>query len=102
MNHGLFKLVYNRLRNMHVAVADFACAHGSEPAVWVAGTPSAAPHLLLRPLVAATLLCFGALASVAPTCAQIVAVPGSGAQVLQAQNGVAQVNIAKPSGAGVS
>ncbi|MDR5820115.1 ESPR-type extended signal peptide-containing protein, partial [Caballeronia sp. LZ043] len=102
MNHGLFKLVYSCLRKMHVAVADFACAHGSGPDMRVAGTRNAPPPLLLRPLVAAAMLCFGGLVVVVPTWAQIVAVPGSGAQVLQAQNGVAQVNIAKPSGAGVS
>ncbi|MDR5884256.1 hemagglutinin repeat-containing protein, partial [Caballeronia sp. LZ032] len=102
MNHGLFKLVYNRLRHMLVAVADFACAHGSGPGVRVAGTRNAARPLLLRPLVAAAMLCFGSLVVIAPTRAQIVAVPGSGAQVIQTQNGLAQVNIAKPSGAGVS
>lgn len=43
------------------------------------------------------------LAGVAPTAyAQIVAAPGSGAHVIQTQNGLPQVNIAKPSGAGVS
>ncbi|BBU31404.1 hypothetical protein BTHE68_51380 [Burkholderia sp. THE68] len=34
--------------------------------------------------------------------AQIVAAPGSGAQVIQTQNGLNQVNIARPSAAGVS
>ncbi len=33
---------------------------------------------------------------------QIVAAPGSGAQVIQTQNGLPQVNISRPSGAGVS
>ncbi|WP_370653281.1 hemagglutinin repeat-containing protein [Caballeronia sp. Lep1P3] len=36
------------------------------------------------------------------SAAQIVAAPGSGAQVIQTQNGLAQVNIARPSAAGVS
>ncbi len=36
------------------------------------------------------------------TFAQIVAAPGSGAQVIQTQNGLNQVNIARPSGSGVS
>ncbi|MEJ0003891.1 MAG: filamentous hemagglutinin N-terminal domain-containing protein [Pararobbsia sp.] len=34
--------------------------------------------------------------------AQIIAAPGSGAQVVQTQNGLPQVNLARPSGAGVS
>ncbi|HEY3599524.1 MAG TPA: filamentous hemagglutinin N-terminal domain-containing protein, partial [Paraburkholderia sp.] len=44
------------------------------------------------------------LLSAAPslTDAQIVTAPGSGAQVIQTQNGLPQVNIARPSGAGVS
>ncbi|MDR5838782.1 hemagglutinin repeat-containing protein [Caballeronia sp. LZ034LL] len=55
-----------------------------------------------HPLVGAAKLCVGTLAGTEPTSAQIVALPGAGAQVVQTQNGVAQVNIAKPSGAGVS
>ncbi len=34
--------------------------------------------------------------------AQVVAAPGSGAQVIQTQNGLQQVNIARPNGSGVS
>jgi filamentous hemagglutinin len=34
--------------------------------------------------------------------AQVVAAPGSGAQVIQTANGIQQVNITAPSGAGVS
>ncbi|MDR5762501.1 hemagglutinin repeat-containing protein [Caballeronia sp. LZ035] len=53
-------------------------------------------------LVGAAKLCVGTLAGTEPSSGQIIAIPGAGAQVVQTQNGLAQVNIAKPSGAGVS
>jgi filamentous hemagglutinin len=36
------------------------------------------------------------------TCAQIVATPGAGTQVIETRNGLPQIDIATPSGAGVS
>ncbi|WP_277182423.1 filamentous hemagglutinin N-terminal domain-containing protein [Caballeronia sp. BR00000012568055] len=84
MNKGCFRLVFNRVRHMMVAVAESASTHGN-------GARKKATCV-------ATL--FGAVS--ASAFAQIVAAPGSGAQVVQTQNGLNQVNIARPSGAGVS
>lgn len=62
------------------------------------------PRHTLRFALRSIALAALALLGVAPafTTAQIVAAPGSGAQVISTQNGLPQVNIVRPSGAGVS
>ncbi|MDR5806796.1 filamentous hemagglutinin N-terminal domain-containing protein [Caballeronia sp. LZ019] len=104
MNKGLHKVVFCRMRRMLVAVADFATSHTSEPVSGgstgraMRGLLSAVPDL--RATAFAAMLLLGTVSTIAD--AQIVAAPGSGAQVIQTQNGLDQVNIARPSGAGVS
>ncbi|WP_143750166.1 filamentous hemagglutinin N-terminal domain-containing protein, partial [Caballeronia ptereochthonis] len=102
MNSGTFTLVFSRIHHMLVAVADFTSAHGNGYRVRTAAFGQSAVHQVpLRALVAALVL-VGIFGTVAPSVAQIVAAPGSGAQVMQTQNGLPQVNIARPSGASVS
>ncbi|WP_025600556.1 hemagglutinin repeat-containing protein [Burkholderia sp. WSM2230] len=105
MNHRTYRLVFSRLRGMLVAVEETAAATGKGH-----GEISATRHpqmeashtsrFALRSIVLAALVLLGAVPAV--TVAQIVAAPGSGAQVMSTQNGLPQVNIARPSGAGVS
>ncbi len=104
MNKGFYKLVYSRVRHMLVAVADFASAHRTAPGARRPATRShhAGPVPALRALVLAAMVLIGNVILSAPSIAQIVAVPGSGAQVIQTQNGLPQVNISRPSSAGVS
>ncbi len=104
MNKGFYKLVYSRVRHMLVAVADFASAHRTAPGARRPATRShhAGTVPALRALVLAAMVLIGNVILSAPSIAQIVAVPGSGAQVIQTQNGLPQVNISRPSSAGVS
>ncbi|MDR5735818.1 filamentous hemagglutinin N-terminal domain-containing protein [Caballeronia sp. LZ025] len=104
MNKGLHKVIFCRVRRMLVAVADFAASHTSEPGSGVGaaqalnGRFGAVP--VLRRTAFAAMLLLGTVSTMAD--AQIVAAPGSGAQVIQTQNGLDQVNVARPSAAGVS
>lgn len=104
MNKGFYKLVYSRVRHMLVAVADFASVHRTAPGARRPATRShhAGSVPALRALVLAAMVLIGNVILSAPSIAQIVAVPGSGAQVIQTQNGLPQVNISRPSSAGVS
>lgn len=85
-----------------VPVVEFARAHGTGPhaprSTSVGG--STALTLPIRAMAFAAMILLSVASPLA--VAQIVAAPGSGAQVVQTQNGLQQVNIAKPSGAGVS
>ncbi len=105
MNNGIYKLVFSRVRHMMVAVADFATGQGAQggrathPAS-VASILNMGLRLPMRAVAFAAMLMLGTAAPLSH--AQIVAAPGSAAQVIQTQNGLQQVNIAKPSAAGVS
>jgi filamentous hemagglutinin len=104
MNNKLYKLVFNKTRGMMIAVADFATGHGGQGSG--AQQAPAAPLqqsgliLPLRAVALAAMLMLGTVSTL--SLAQIVAAPGSGAHVIQTQNGLNQVNIARPSAAGVS
>jgi filamentous hemagglutinin len=105
MNNRFYKLVFSRVRQMMVAVADFATGQGARGSSGTQGASVASLRNIglvvsMRAVAFAAMLMLGTAASV--SYAQIVAAPGSGAQVIQTQNGLQQVNIAKPSGAGVS
>ncbi len=96
MNKKTYRLVYSRLRGMVVAVEETATAAGkTESGESRAGRRSRGSSGLL--IAVASL---AAVPSFAP--AQIAPVPGTTTHVIQTQNGLPQVNIAKPSGAGVS
>ncbi|MDR5856738.1 filamentous hemagglutinin N-terminal domain-containing protein [Caballeronia sp. LZ062] len=105
MNNGIYKLVFSRVRHMMIAVADFATGQGAEGGSAtqresVVSFHSIGSSLPMRAVAFVAMLLLGAAAS--ESYAQIVAAPGSAAQVIQTQNGLQQVNIAKPSAAGVS
>ncbi|MEX3956601.1 hemagglutinin repeat-containing protein [Trinickia sp. EG282A] len=108
MNKSLYRIVFNKVRGMLMAVAETAVTTGKAPGTSrVPGaTPEAATTVVaaFRPLQYSILLALG-LASLA-TRAQIVADPRApGNQqptVLNAGNGVPLINIQTPSAAGVS
>jgi filamentous hemagglutinin len=84
---------------MFVAVPDFASAHGNG-ACGASAEPAVSRPLRLNIVAFAAMVLMGSAST--SSVAQIVAAPGSGAQVVQTQNGLNQVNIARPSSAGVS
>ena len=114
MNAKRYRIVFNRVRGLFMAVAEFASAHGNSAGntpARDARQPSALDRervlAKLRPAVFAVLLALGAqLGLVSLARAQIVAykpAPASQqATVLAAGNGVPMVNIQTPGAAGVS
>nr|WP_281177405.1 filamentous hemagglutinin N-terminal domain-containing protein [Paraburkholderia ferrariae] len=101
MNRGHFRLVFSRLRGMRVAVAETATGHGNA-SHGESGPAVARPSFTL---FAMRHVAFAVLSSgLAPVMADAQIVP-SGAHapnVINTANGLPQVNIQKPSGAGVS
>ncbi|WP_197387260.1 hemagglutinin repeat-containing protein [Ralstonia pseudosolanacearum] len=104
MNAKCYRTVFNAVRGMLVAVEESARStgkgrqSGGQAGTSVASTSSAARFAVL-PVV------FGAWCALGlpyTVHAQVVAAPGSGAQVIQTQNGLQQVNVARPNGSGVS
>ncbi|WP_143757432.1 two-partner secretion domain-containing protein, partial [Burkholderia singularis] len=98
MNKKTYRLVYSRLRGMVVAVEETAAAEGKS----ASGETGARRR---RGATGSALLAVAAAsATTVPiaTHAQIVPTPGGATQVIQTPNGLPQVNIARPSGAGVS
>ncbi len=107
MNKNAFRLVFSRLRGMLVAVEETAAGNGKAASGETTRTGSSyrrAPitRFALRHAAFAAMLLLGAVPALRPSTsyAQIVTAPGSGAQVITTQNGLPQVNIARPSGAG--
>jgi filamentous hemagglutinin len=111
MNRKTYRLVYSRLRGMLVAVEETATATGKEAGQTTARTArgeksqgvifsSCAALFSLRQIAIVALALAGALPLQAG--AQIVAGGAHAPNVIQTQNGLDQVNINKPSGAGVS
>ncbi|QCP50846.1 filamentous hemagglutinin N-terminal domain-containing protein [Trinickia violacea] len=92
MNKNTYRLVYSGLRRMVVAVAETATAARKS------ASGQTCARRCSRALAAVSLL--GALPAAA--FAQIAPTPGTPTQVIQTPNGLPQVNIAAPSGAGVS
>ncbi|WP_087038781.1 hemagglutinin repeat-containing protein [Caballeronia arvi] len=104
MNKNFYKLVFSRVRNMLIAVADFAIAQGGGAARGARRAHGALSISNFSTAVSVLAWIAMLLLRTASTfaVAQIVAAPGSGAKVIQTQNGLPQVDIARPSGAGVS
>ncbi|MBU9545694.1 filamentous hemagglutinin N-terminal domain-containing protein, partial [Burkholderia multivorans] len=98
MNRNTHRLVYSRLRGMVVAVAETATAERKS----AAGAARARRRALASgtSAIALGVAVIGMLP--AWSGAQIVPTPGTSTQVIQTPNGLPQVNVAKPSGAGVS
>ncbi|TDN61618.1 filamentous hemagglutinin N-terminal domain-containing protein [Paraburkholderia sp. BL10I2N1] len=104
MNNTRYRLVFSKLRGMLVAVEETATgtgksSRGETSVVRACPYASQTPFFALRQMAFAVLLLLGVLPA---SYAQIVTAPGSGAQVIQTPNGLPQVNVARPSGAGVS
>ncbi|AJG22983.1 hemagglutinin repeat-containing protein [Cupriavidus basilensis] len=128
MNKGNFRLVYSRHRGMLVAVEESAVSigkgqqggaraqrrsrragQGPAPVASMVAALPAMPRTRFASLAStasfASLTSIALLGLAAPATAQIVADPNAGANrpgVIQTSNGLAQVNITRPSGAGVS
>jgi filamentous hemagglutinin len=106
MNRKAFRLVFSRLRGMLVAVDESATAtgkgHGERAATRrvIAGPSAMLRRFALRGMALAALVLLGA--GPAFTAAQIAAGGAHAPSVVQTQNGLPQVNINRPSGAGVS
>lgn len=105
MNKNSFRLVYSRLRGMVVAVQETATATGkshSGESVAHAQARTGAGVLLFswRSIAFAAAL----LTGTAPLSVDAQIVPGGAhaPSVIQTQNGIQQVNVNRPSGAGVS
>jgi filamentous hemagglutinin len=97
MNKQTCRLVYSRLRGMAVAVEETATAAGKS----AGGETRARRRSMLHGAgAAAAMALLGATPAI--TSAQIVPTPGTPTHVIQTPNGLPQVNIAQPSGAGVS
>ncbi|MDR3397094.1 MAG: hemagglutinin repeat-containing protein, partial [Pandoraea sp.] len=102
MNNKTYRLVYSKARNMWVAASESAKSAsnaGRSEARRSRGLPRRGAWYAKWTIIA-TLV---ALLGIIPQAhAQIVAAPGGATQVTQTRNGLPQVNIARPSGAGVS
>ncbi|WP_330728558.1 hemagglutinin repeat-containing protein [Burkholderia multivorans] len=98
MNKNTHRLVYSGLRGMVVAVAETATADGKS-ATGEARARRRSSMSGARVVVAGVAV-FGMLPTLSG--AQIVATPGTSTQVIQTPNGLPQVNVARPSSAGVS
>jgi filamentous hemagglutinin len=113
MNSETYRLVYSRLRGMLVAVGEAASSTGNagrgEATIGPrrgnrAGGRRKVSLFALHHAAFVVWVLAGAVPALMPVAsqAQVVAAPGSGAQVIQTANGIQQVNITAPSGAGVS
>ncbi|WP_155640192.1 hemagglutinin repeat-containing protein [Burkholderia stagnalis] len=98
MNKNTHRLVYSRLRGMVVAVAETATAEGKS-ATGEACVRRRSSTSGVR-VVMAGVAALGMLPTLSG--AQIVPTPGTSTQVIQTPNGLPQVNVARPSSAGVS
>lgn len=102
MNSNRYRLVFNKMRGMLVAVAECAASRGKSAGGQSGARAAPASPVLatLRAIAWSALLLLGVVHGAA---AQIVADPaGRGPGVTTAPNGVPLVNINRPSGAGVS
>ncbi|WP_425096741.1 filamentous hemagglutinin N-terminal domain-containing protein [Burkholderia ambifaria] len=101
MNQNRYRVVFNRARGAMMVIQE----NGSS--TWTAGNSQGASaplnlpwlHSAWQPIAMAAALLFGVPSF---SFAQIVPTPGTSTHVIQTQSGIPQVNIAAPSGAGVS
>ncbi|WP_232444169.1 hemagglutinin repeat-containing protein [Burkholderia ubonensis] len=101
MNKNRYRVVFNRARSAMIVVQENGNA--SRAAEIVRGSHaslgSTGFRVVCGPIAMAAALLFGVPL---PSSAQIAPTPGTNTHVIQTQNGLPQVNIAAPSGAGVS
>ncbi|MCC8400284.1 hemagglutinin repeat-containing protein [Paraburkholderia sp. MMS20-SJTN17] len=102
MNTKMFRLVYSRCREMLVAVAETASTTGKNNAGETTASRSATLLSLfsMRPAAFAALLTLGVVPSLVD--AQVVGGGAHAPNIISTANGLPQVNINTPSGAGVS
>jgi filamentous hemagglutinin len=105
LNRNTYRLVYSRVHHMVVAVAEFAKAggkgHAGEVSRGDAGdTCDGSPSIALRAMVLAALASLGVLP--VWSGAQIIPSGAHAPNVINTPNGLPQVNVNRPSGAGVS
>ncbi|WP_175153472.1 filamentous hemagglutinin N-terminal domain-containing protein, partial [Paraburkholderia ultramafica] len=102
MNMNTFRLIYSRVRGMLVAVAETATGSGKTDSAETTGhNPARCISLFSMRLAAfAVLVLFGVAPSLVD--AQVIAAGAHTPTVIQTANGLPQVNINRPSGAGVS
>ncbi|MBH9685258.1 hemagglutinin repeat-containing protein [Burkholderia cepacia] len=103
MNKNQYRLVFSRIRRMLIAVEETACSSWKTGRGETAGAVQPqleAVRFALRHAAFAVFLATGAVPLWAQ--AQVVGAGGSAPTVVQTANGLPQVNINKPSGAGVS
>ncbi|HEB3530851.1 TPA: contact-dependent inhibition toxin BcpA [Burkholderia cenocepacia] len=98
MNKNTHRLVFSRLRGMVVAVSETATAEGKSATGEVRARRRSSTSG--AGVVMAGVAALGMLPTLSD--AQIIPTPGTSTQVIQTPNGLPQVNVAKPSGAGVS
>jgi len=98
MNKNRYRIVLNRARGAMMVVQE----NGNSPHAVGSSQSVSAPQrlrIVWQPIALAAALLFGvplfSFAQIAPT-------PGTSTHVIETQNGIPQVNIAAPSGAGVS
>jgi hypothetical protein len=111
MNRDNFRLVFNRVRGMLVAVAETAASHGNS-SHGSARSGESGPAVALRSFTLfsmrhvafAALAVFGLTLGLVPVMvdAQIVPAGAHAPNVINTANGLPQVNVSKPSRAGVS
>ncbi|MHA6882568.1 ESPR domain-containing protein, partial [Ralstonia pseudosolanacearum] len=105
MNAKCYRTVFNAVRGMLVAVEESARStgkgrqSGGQAGATAPASTAFAARFAVLPVVFGTWCVLGLPYTVQ---AQVVAAPGSGAQVIQTQNGLQQVNVARPNGSGVS
>ncbi|WP_346778004.1 filamentous hemagglutinin N-terminal domain-containing protein [Paraburkholderia sp. Ac-20347] len=102
MNRNKYRLVFNKLRGMLIAVQESAMGRGTGSTRSDSRTPGTLRSFTLFSMVAsafAAIILFGAAS---PVFAQLVPSGAHPANVINTANGIQQANITKPSGAGVS
>lgn len=107
MNKKTYRLIYSRLRGMLVAVSETATAEGKtnlgETQSGGEVPPRAVSCFAIRHAAFGSLLLAGAFVISTPLAhAQIVPGGAHAPSVIQTQSGIPQVNVNRPSGAGVS
>ncbi|WP_152601905.1 hemagglutinin repeat-containing protein [Burkholderia paludis] len=103
MNKTQYRLVFSHIRGMLIAVEETACSSGKTSRGEIARavqTRRAAVRFALRHMAFAALLAASAVPLRVP--AQVVGAGGNAPKVIQTSNGLPQVDINKPGGAGVS
>ena len=106
MNKQMYKLVFNRVRNQIMAVAETAVSHGKDPRHG-GGAAYGRVHCFGLPLFSFSLMLALGLATILPAAADgIVADPAAPAgqqpAISHTSNGLPQVNIQTPTAGGVS